>query len=48
VQGRDFGTEVEALSGISGSDQIIINPPDSLSDGSAVRIAAPRGPAPAA
>jgi RND family efflux transporter MFP subunit len=47
MQGRDFGTEVEALSGISGNDQIIIDPPDSLSDGNAVRIAALRGPAPA-
>jgi RND family efflux transporter MFP subunit len=47
LEGRDFGTEVEVLSGISGDDQIIINPPDSLSDGGAVRIAAPRKPAPA-
>jgi RND family efflux transporter MFP subunit len=42
VQGRDFGTEVEALSGLSGDEQIIINPPDSLSDGATVRIAAAR------
>jgi RND family efflux transporter MFP subunit len=47
LEGRDFGTEVEVQSGISGNDQIIINPPDSLSDGGAVRIAAPRKPAPA-
>jgi hypothetical protein len=30
------------LSGISGDDPVIINPPDSLSDGGTVRIAAPR------
>jgi RND family efflux transporter MFP subunit len=42
VEGRDFGTEIEVLSGICGNEQIIINPPDSLSDGGAVRIAAPR------
>jgi len=41
VQGRDFGTFVEVLSGISANDQIIINPPDSLGEGALVRIAAP-------
>ena len=45
VQGRDFGTEVEVLSGISGDDPVIINPPDSLSDGGTVRIATPRSQA---
>jgi RND family efflux transporter MFP subunit len=42
VQGRDFGTDIEVLSGLSGNEQIIIDPPDSLGDGSPVRIAAPR------
>jgi RND family efflux transporter MFP subunit len=46
VEGRDFGTAVEVLSGISDNDRVIINPPDSLSDGSTVRIAAPRKQAP--
>jgi RND family efflux transporter MFP subunit len=41
VQGRDFGTSVEVLSGISANDQVVINPPDSLSDGGTVRIAPP-------
>ena len=39
AQGRDFGTSVEVLSGISADDQVVINPPDSLSDGGTVRIA---------
>jgi RND family efflux transporter MFP subunit len=41
LEGRDFGTSVEVLSGISGDDRIIINPPDSLADGGLVRVAAP-------
>jgi RND family efflux transporter MFP subunit len=41
VQGRDFGTSVEVLSGVSANDQVVINPPDSLSDGGTVRIAPP-------
>jgi RND family efflux transporter MFP subunit len=39
IQGRDFGTSVEVLSGVSADDQVVINPPDSLSDGGTVRIA---------
>lgn len=41
VQGRDFGTSVEVLSGVSPEDQVIINPPDSLIDGGTVKIASP-------
>jgi RND family efflux transporter MFP subunit len=41
VQGRDFGASIEVLSGVTAEDQVIINPPDSLSDGGAVKIAAP-------
>jgi RND family efflux transporter MFP subunit len=41
IQGRDFGTSIEVLSGITAEDQVIINPPDSLSDGGAVEIAVP-------
>jgi RND family efflux transporter MFP subunit len=41
VPGRDFGTEIEVLSGVSASDNIIINPPDSVMDGVEVRIATP-------
>lgn len=39
--GRDFGTEVEVVSGLDGSETVITNPPDSLVDGEAVRIATP-------
>lgn len=41
AEGRDFGTTVEVLSGLSHDEQVVINPPDSLSDGAAVRIAPP-------
>jgi RND family efflux transporter MFP subunit len=44
VEGRDFGTAVEVLSGVSANDQVVINPPDSLSDGGTVRIAPPPKP----
>ena len=37
--GKDYGTEVEVTSGIERSDLIIANPPDSLTSGSAVRVA---------
>ncbi len=41
VQGRDFGTSIEVLSGLTANDQIILNPPDSLIDGGQVRVASP-------
>jgi hypothetical protein len=41
VQGRDFGSSIEILSGIEPTDKVIVNPPDSLTDGVAVRIAPP-------
>ncbi|HEY0342134.1 MAG TPA: efflux RND transporter periplasmic adaptor subunit [Steroidobacteraceae bacterium] len=40
-QGRDFGTSVEVLSGLTMNDAIIVNPPDSITDGAQVRIAKP-------
>ena len=42
TQGRDFGTSVEVLSGLSPNDVIIVNPPDSVTDGEKVRIARPQ------
>jgi len=39
--GRDFGTEIEVLSGITAADTLIVNPPDSISDGAQVRIRQP-------
>jgi multidrug efflux pump subunit AcrA (membrane-fusion protein) len=41
VQGRDFGNTIEVLSGIEPNDRVVLNPPDSLTDGVLVRIAAP-------
>lgn len=38
VQGRDFGSSIEVLSGIDANDDIVINPPDSITDGALVRI----------
>src|SRR6478735_1136895 len=39
--GRDFGTTVEVVSGLTGNEQVVINPPDALIAGQAVRVAAP-------
>jgi RND family efflux transporter MFP subunit len=36
--GRDFGSSVEVVSGITGDEQIVANPPDSIEDGQTVRI----------
>jgi multidrug efflux system membrane fusion protein len=41
VQGRDFGNSIEILSGLEPDAVVILNPPDSLIDGMAVRVAAP-------
>ena len=37
--GRDFGVQSEILSGVSESDKVIVNPSDSLTTGTAVRLA---------
>ncbi len=37
--GHDFGTDVEVISGLTGDESIIINPPDSLVSGEEVRVA---------
>jgi membrane fusion protein (multidrug efflux system) len=42
--GRDFGVQSEILSGVSGSDKVIVNPSDSLSAGTTVRVAATPAP----
>jgi len=41
--GRDFGTFVEVLSGVTAADRVIVNPPDALVDGSEVRPVEMRG-----
>ncbi len=37
--GRDFGTEVEVVSGLDATEKVVTNPPDSLVDGQEVRSA---------
>jgi RND family efflux transporter MFP subunit len=39
TQGRDFGTEIEVLSGVTANDVLVANPPDSIQDGAVVRLA---------
>ncbi len=36
--GHDFGSEVEVVAGLNGDETVIVNPPDSLISGQAVRI----------
>src|ERR1035438_6123056 len=36
--GRDLGERIEILAGLSGEDQVVINPPDSIVSGQAVQI----------
>jgi RND family efflux transporter MFP subunit len=40
VQGRDFGNTIEILSGLEPNEVVILNPSDSLIDGTEVRLAA--------
>jgi len=43
--GRDYGTTLEILGGLSPSDQVVVNPADSLEDGQQVNVAqAPPNP----
>jgi multidrug efflux pump subunit AcrA (membrane-fusion protein) len=37
--GRDYGNSVEIVSGLSGSDDVVLSPPDSLAGGTPVKIA---------
>lgn len=41
VLGRDFGTEVEILSGLAATDAVILNPSDSIVAGTPVRVVEP-------
>jgi RND family efflux transporter MFP subunit len=43
VVGRDFGNEIEVVSGLRASDWVILNPSDSLVTGESVRLAVPEG-----
>lgn len=44
--GRDLGTSVEILEGLSATDRLILNPPDSITDGIEVRVVANPGTTP--
>jgi RND family efflux transporter MFP subunit len=48
VQGRDFGNTIEVLSGLAPNELVVLNPPDSITDGVQVRIAAPPAATPTA
>jgi RND family efflux transporter MFP subunit len=41
VQGRDFGNTIEVLSGLEPNEVVVLNPPDSITNGEEVRIATP-------
>lgn len=40
--GRDFGSEVEVVAGLTANDSVIVSPADSLVSGAPVRLAAPQ------
>src|SRR5882757_8434332 len=39
--GRDYGSDIEIVQGLSAEDKVILSPPDSLTDGVNVRVAPP-------
>jgi RND family efflux transporter MFP subunit len=43
VIGRDMGTEVEVVSGLTANDSVIVSPPDSLISGETVRVVTSAG-----
>jgi membrane fusion protein (multidrug efflux system) len=45
--GRDFGTTIEIVQGVTPADKVILNPADSLVTGDVVRIASATAPSPA-
>ncbi|MBO0733607.1 MAG: efflux RND transporter periplasmic adaptor subunit [Methylocapsa sp.] len=42
--GRNLGSRVEVLSGLSPSDRVVVSPPDSLANGDVVQMLAPESP----
>jgi RND family efflux transporter MFP subunit len=40
--GRDFGTEIEVIAGLKVDDSVVINPPDSLTNGQSVQVFQPQ------
>lgn len=43
--GHDYGSEVEIVSGLTGNEQVIANPPDSIISGQEVRVVTPQSQA---
>jgi hypothetical protein len=43
--GRDFGTETEVLAGLKGDESVVLNPPDSLTEGQEIRLLSTQPPA---
>ena len=39
--GRNFGESVEVLDGVTANDRLVLNPPDSLTEGDQVAVAPP-------
>jgi hypothetical protein len=44
--GRDFGTRLEVLSGLRGSERLVANPPDDLAENETVAVAQASAAAP--
>jgi multidrug efflux pump subunit AcrA (membrane-fusion protein) len=42
--GRDYGAQIEIVSGLSADDHVILSPPDSLVSGAPVRVVKSAGP----
>jgi multidrug efflux pump subunit AcrA (membrane-fusion protein) len=42
--GHDYGSDVEIVRGLDANDKIILSPPDSLTEGTTVRVAPPAKP----
>jgi RND family efflux transporter MFP subunit len=40
--GRDYGSDVEVVDGLGPDDNVVLSPPDSLTDGAVVRVAKPQ------
>ncbi len=40
--GRDYGSDIEVVHGLSADDDVVLSPPDSLTDGASVRVAKPK------
>jgi RND family efflux transporter MFP subunit len=43
--GRDFGADVEIVEGLTADDEVILSPPDSLTDETRIRVVRPQAPA---